>query len=148
MLLDKIFIKGIESSVYHSGTLYNLPIVPTLLKDAASLIETGNAFPTIFLKNNQDIIWIENNEDVISFIVFDKMVDEKPICHIHFSWVNSKHRGNGIRSIIQNYLETFCIKNNIFVISTQTFVKNKEIDKSYEKIGLNPVTYMRYKKLK
>jgi GNAT superfamily N-acetyltransferase len=148
MLLDQVILKGKNASVWYSDTLYNIPIVPTILREAANLIDSGNAFPTVFLKDSHSVIWIEDDEDVISFIVFENFIDGRPSCFIHFSWVNSKYRGNGIRSIIQTYLEDICKKNKIYIISTQTFVKNESIDRSYEKIGLMPLAYMRYKKLK
>ena len=148
MILDQITIKDKTVAVCYSNTLYNIPIVPTLLREAATLIDSGNAFPTIFLKDSQSVIWFEDDEDVVAFIVFENYIEGRQSCFIHFSWVNPKHRGNGIRSLIQEYLEDICKKNEIYVISTQTFVKNEKIDRSYEKIGLLPLTYMRYKKLK
>jgi GNAT superfamily N-acetyltransferase len=148
VLIDQIFIDNTPVSVYYSKKLYNVKIVPTILRNAAELIDTGNAFPTIFLNDNQSVIWFENDKDVLSFIVFDLFVDGKPSCYIQFSWVNPKFRGKGIRTEIQRYLEDVCKENEVYIISTQTFVKNESIDKSYDKIGLKPLTYLRYKMLK
>ena len=148
MIIDQIQLNEKTVSVCYSKTLYNIPIVPTLLREAATLIDSGNAFPTIFLKDSQSVIWFENDEDVVAFIVFENYIEGRPSCFIHFSWVNPKYRGHGVRSLIQTYLEDDCKKNEIYVISTQTFVKNESIDRSYEKIGLKPLTYMRYKRLK
>jgi GNAT superfamily N-acetyltransferase len=148
MIIDQIFLEGIEISVCYSKTLYNLPIVPTLFREAAELIDSGNSFPTVFLKNSQSVIWFESSNDVIAFIVFDLKYDDNPMAFIYFSWVNPKFRGKGIRSMIQSYFEEICKKENVFIISSQTFVKNEEIDKAYDKIGLVPLVYLRFKKLK
>lgn len=147
MLIDQLFLEGSEIRVCHSDTLYNLNIVPTIFREAAVLIDSGNAFPAIFLKNTYGAVWFENDQDVVSFIVYEPNYIDNPVTHIHFSWVNPKFRGKGVRSLIQRYFEDICKQNKNYVISSQTFVHNKEVDRSYDKIGLRPLTYMRYKKL-
>lgn len=148
MILDQIFLEGAEVRVCYSNTLYNLHIVPTLFREAANLIDSGDSFPTIFLKDSQHVVWFESDNDVIAFIVFDLKYNDNPMAFIYFSWVNPKFRGKGIRSSIQHYFEEVCKKADVHFISSQTFVKNAEIDKAYDKIGLVPLVYLRFKKLK
>lgn len=148
MILDQIFIDGTEVRVCYSNTLFNLHIVPTLFREAAALIDSGNSPPRVFLNDSQSVVWFECDTDVIAFIVFDLTINNTPVAFIYFSWVNPKFRGKGIRTSIQHYFEDVCKKEGIFYISSHTSIKNAEIDKSYDKIGLVPHMYVRFKKLK
>jgi len=148
MKSKNIDIHGKIARVFICDSLLMTPVVPVAYRAAADLMEAGHSLKDPFIQRDNNVIWIELDNRVISYIIYKQHQDGAKDCaYICMSWVDKEFRGQGIRSIIEETFVEELRLNNVKYIETETHVNNTAVDRSYEKLGYNKVYFRRFKKI-
>ncbi len=143
-----IIINDKSAKIFIADSLLMTPVVSVAYRAAADLIDKGHSLADPFIRRDHNVIWIELDRQVISYIIYDKVIPEvKDLAYIRMSWVHQDFRGKGIRSIIEDHFIEELQLHEIKYVETETHVDNISIDRSYEKLGYKKVYYRRFKKI-
>jgi RimJ/RimL family protein N-acetyltransferase len=135
-------------SVNLSSALGGSIIVPFFLREAASLIEKGWAQPVIMGTNDSKVIYVEIEDEVAGFIVFNYQNDYQKTTWIVIGTVFEKYRGRGLYKIMHSHLEQIAKNNNSGSINSHVHRDNAPMLAICKSIGKETLFYRTTMELK
>ncbi len=140
---------GKEIKIMHTDSLGMSPIFTFFLRQMATLIDNGFAYPfTSWNDGDCSAVYAtDENGKILGHIVYEHY-ENKGLLWITLSAVDEDSRGLGIYTILHGYFEQIAKEKGCWAISSHIHKNNKVRLASADKVGMVPVFHWMGKKLK
>lgn len=124
------------------------PICSFFLKQQSKLVSNGHALPTPQLDDTTSgAIFAEADGEILGHIVYNHL-EKRGQLWIVLSAVDESQRGRGIFTLMNKHFEELAKEKGCWYIASHIHVDNKIRLKSAEKVGMKPLFYFMFKRLK
>lgn len=131
---------GSDVAVKKALTLGTTPIVPIFMREFANLIDQGFTTNNIVATNKSKVIYVEINNAIAGFIVYDIQHDDvSKTCWILFGTVLEPFRRRGLYKIMHSHLEIAAREQGSKQIFSLVHVNNTAMLELNKKLDKNPV---------
>lgn len=97
--------QDITVKIYFSSTLGDSPVMSHFMRGYADLIDSGHAGPFLVGTNRSRAIYLEIENKLVGYVVYDIHEDIPKTTWIIHGSINSEYRRRGLYTIINKYLE-------------------------------------------
>jgi ribosomal protein S18 acetylase RimI-like enzyme len=139
--VDKL---GSQVVIKKSPTLGMSPVVSLFMRGYAELIDNGFAYNNLAGHNKNNVIYVEIDNEVAGFIVYEIQDDIAKTCWIIFGSVLEKFRRRGLYKIMHNHLEKIAKSQGSTQIFSFVHKDNTAMMKLNESLGKESSRLQRY----
>lgn len=145
-LISKVsLINDMMVEIYFAPTIADSPVLPTIFRAHADLMEAGWANYSHLTNNRSKAVYAVLDQKIVGFMTYDFQDDIWKTCWVYLSFVDPNFRQNGIFKVLHKHLEDQAQKNGSRKICSLVHTDNQPMIASGISVGRYP-NYLRTEK--
>ena len=144
---DIIDSDGNALELWSSLHLSHTPCFALFLRTFAELVEKQLITPAINFKNNNRVVWFQNNSGRVLGGIAYEFIQETLTGWLVLSFTDPEFRGQGINKLCHDYYEKDCKELGAVQLGSIVNITNQSRIKSAQKVGMVPEYYRMIKKI-